>query len=124
MAYTEMRIYKMYRDISVNELNREKHGAQVYLKRIQEETVQANEEAEELAQKNDDIRRAIKRYQEMIKNFDEEYKGMRKYAEAKRIREVKESKLEKEDEMSEQLEDKLSRASSVIIKDEAAANAD
>ena len=34
MAYTEMRIYKMYRDISVNELKKEKHGTQVNLQRI------------------------------------------------------------------------------------------
>ena len=63
------------------------------LQRIQEETITANEEAVELAQQNEDMRRAINRYKEMIKNFDDEYKGMRKYAETKRIKEVREKKV-------------------------------
>ena len=73
----------MYRDISKNELRKEKQGTLKTLKKIAEENISTQEEANELKQENESLMATIKRYREMILNFDEEYGAVKQYADRK-----------------------------------------
>lgn len=83
LAETEMRIYKMYRDISQNELRKEKQGTLNSLQKIIEERFGIEDQASKLRDQNDHLRQAIKRYRGMVANFDEEYHSVKKYVSEK-----------------------------------------
>ena len=53
------------------------------MKKIAEENISTQEEANELRAENQSLMATIKRYREMIKNFDEEYVHVKQYTDKK-----------------------------------------
>lgn len=79
LAATEMRIYKIYADLSHNELRKEKLGALNSIKRAQDETEECNREIQDLEVENAALRAIANRYRRMVTNFEVEYASVKRH---------------------------------------------
>ena len=75
-----MRIYRMYKDYSHNELQREKIGTLNSIQNMIETTSATQSELIRLSQENHELKSSIARYKQIIEDFDNEYAGMKKFA--------------------------------------------
>lgn len=76
LAETQMRIYKLYKDMIQNDMKKDKINALEALRRVREDNKHFISEYLEMQQENSSLKAAIKRYQGLVKNFDEEYESM------------------------------------------------
>ena len=76
-----MRIYKLYKDMIQNDMKKDKINAIGALKRVREENKYFISEYLEMQQENTSLKNAIKRYQGLVKNFDEEYENVQQFIE-------------------------------------------
>ena len=68
-----MRIYRMYKDYSHNELQREKMGTLNSIQSMIESTSVTHNELLRLSQENHELKSSIVRYKSIIDDFDNEY---------------------------------------------------
>lgn len=77
LAATEMRIYKLYADLSQNQLKKQKLGAMTSIKRAQGDIEEWNQQIEVLSQENYYLKQVLNRYKKMILNFETEYAALK-----------------------------------------------
>ena len=68
-----MRIYKLYREYIQNDMKRESKNATQAVKRVKLENQIQISDYLQLRSENQQLQQSIKRYQHLIKNFDDEY---------------------------------------------------
>lgn len=72
-----MRIYKLYADLSQNELKKQKLGALSSIQRAQGEIEEWNQQIEILIKENGYLKAVVNRYKKMILNFEQEYAALK-----------------------------------------------
>ena len=73
LADTQMRIYKLYKDYVMNDLEREKNNLKLSLKHNKEDRKKLLAELQALRDENSEAQAAVQRYKQLVDNFEEEH---------------------------------------------------